>query len=441
MSDTSTKAQLIMPRVLKGFRDYPPSVMMARVEMIRKLQAEFVNHGFAPIDTPALEYADILLGKGSEETDKQLFRFQDKGGRDVAMRFDLTVPLARFAAMNINELGTPFRRYHIAPVWRAEKPQRGRFREFVQCDFDIIGSDSILADAEILVLVHDAFKALGIDHQLRVNNRLILNGLLETLGARDYLTLVLRAIDKLEKLGEDVVKAELVAEANLTSAQVQQILAFVHISNNAGSPKAIVSELEPILKSSAIGQLGLQQLSQLSCLLDSYELREQDWKIDLSIARGLDYYTGTVFETQFRDLPEIGSICSGGRYDNLASLYTKQKLPGVGGSIGLDRVIAGLEELGRISSKMSPTAVLVCVNDERYLAFAAQVAKTLRSKDIATELYPKVCSLKHQLKYADRKQIDYVVMISIDGATLSVKNMKSGEQLDNLQVGDLLRHF
>jgi histidyl-tRNA synthetase len=392
---------MIQPRTLKGFRDYLPAAMIPREWIIDVARRVYRSYGFAPIDTPALEHLEILTGKGSDETDKQLYRFQDHGGRDVGMRFDLTVPLARFAAQHIQELGTPFKRYHIANVWRGENTQRGRYREFMQCDFDTIGTESNSADIEMVLVVHDLFTAIGFnDFTIRANNRKVLNGLLEKLGLKEKSTQVLRALDKLAKAGPEVVAAELAATAGATSSQVTDILQMAAI---AGDNEHVLSELAKLLKGSEIGERGLAELTEITTALDAVSVPSERFKLDVGIARGLDYYTGTVLETFLDDLPEIGSVCSGGRYDNLAELYTKEHLPGVGASLGLDRLLAAMEELGRLEKVATPTPVFIPFFDATrrndYLRLAAQ----LRRAGIGVEFYPEAKKLGKQLQYADRR--------------------------------------
>ena len=433
-------ATRIEPKILKGFRDQLPQVTIPRNQMIETLQRVFACFGFAPIDTPALEYAEILLGKGSQETDKQLYRFQDQGGRDVALRFDLTVPLARFAAMHINELGTPFRRFHIAPVWRAEKPQRGRYREFIQCDFDIIGTSSAFADAEIISVIHHALSELKIGHRVRVNNRKILNGFLTQLGSGIGGTAVLRVIDKLDKLGEEKVREELASEAALTAGQIDRVFAFLAISNASASNSDLLKELKGFFAESELALVGVNDLRRVVTALREAGIGDEQCGIDLSIARGLDYYTGSVFETTMLDLPHIGSICSGGRYDNLASLYTSRDLPGVGASIGLDRILGAMEELGRFSDKSTTASVLVTLLDEASEGKSLALANRLRAAGIATELYPEHAKLGNQLKYASKKGIEFAVIggeAELNSGICSVKRLSTGEQVDGLALAVL----
>ncbi len=440
LGGNSVAKGIIEPKVLKGFRDQLPQTAIVRQQMLHTIERVFSTFGFAPIDTPALEYAEILLGKGSAETDKQLYRFLDNGERDVALRFDLTVPLARFVAMHINELGTPFKRYHIAPVWRAEKPQRGRYREFIQCDVDIIGTRSELADAEIVATMSQTLAALNIEHKFRINNRMILNGLLQSLGASERSVPVLRAIDKVEKLGREVVAKELAEEANLNAAQVERVFSFVALSAGSRSNAELIKELQSLLKDSEVALSGIAQLNRVLTTLPAYEILESQVAIDLSIARGLDYYTGTVFETTMNEMPQIGSICSGGRYDDLASLYIKRELPGVGASIGLDRILGAFEELGKASSKTSTADILVTLLDEESVFGATQIANSLRKAKIKTELFPEVDKLGNQLKYANKRGILFAVIAGsreLSANVCSVKNLASGEQIDNISIAQV----
>jgi histidyl-tRNA synthetase len=433
---------IIQPRILKGFRDQLPKIAIARSEIVKQVSEMFCAFGFVPIETPALELAEILLGKGSQETDKQMYRFEDNGGRDVALRFDLTIPLARFAAMHINELGTPFRRYHIAPVWRAEKPQRGRFREFVQCDFDIIGTDSIFADAEIILLAQSIFNSLKIKHKIRLNNRLLLNGFLAGINGEEESSAILRAIDKLEKIGQDAVSEELKRETSLTTASIEKLFSYLALSNDIADAKLILKELRSLCKGQSDAEQGIEQVEALFTCIEQSGVSENfgSVSLDLSIARGLDYYTGTVFETFLTELPELGSVCSGGRYDNLASVYSKRELPGVGGSVGLDRLLAGLEELGRIDQRSTTADVLLTVLDESSMSKSVALAQKLRQKGLAVELYPSAAKLGNQLKYADKRGFDRVIIAGaeeLDKQSYSLKIMHSGEQKDGLSFEEL----
>jgi histidyl-tRNA synthetase len=397
MSAADPRDQLIEPRVLKGFRDYLPETMLVRERLMETARGVFRSYGFAPIDTPALEYAEILLGKGGDESDKQLFRFRDQGDRDVALRFDLTVPLARFAAQHWNQLGLPFRRYHLGSVWRGENTQKGRYREFVQCDFDTIGTTSLAADIDTLLVIHDLLVALGFSRfTIRVNNRRLLNGLLSHLGLAERTVSVLRSLDKLAKIGVDGVTAELMQYGGLTSEQAATVLALAR-------PDATLEELQSTLSDCPAALDGLTQLQQLLHTAVSAGVPAERLKLDVSIARGLDYYTGTIYETFLNDLPGIGSICSGGRYDNLAGLFTKTPLPGVGASLGLDRLLAAMEELGLLGQVATAAPILMTYFDAGRLADYSRTARRLRSQGWNVEVYPEPIALGKQLKYASRK--------------------------------------
>jgi histidyl-tRNA synthetase len=393
--------QLIKPRTLKGFRDYLPEAMIPRERLIDTARQVYRSYGYSPIDTPALEYLEILTGKGSDETDRQMYRFEDHGGRQVGMRFDLTVPLARFAAQNIHELGVPFKRYHIATVWRGENTQRGRYREFMQCDFDTIGTRSLVADIETALVIHDLLRAIGFEEfTLHVNNRMVLTGLLEKCGLADKATEVLRALDKLAKIGREKVASEMTATAGATAEQADRVLQLAELT---GGNDEILSQLEPLVAGSEKGQEGAAKLADLAAAVRAAGVPQRHLKVDVSIARGLDYYTGTVFETFLGPLPQIGSVCSGGRYDNLAELYTRQQLPGIGASLGLDRLLAAMEELGMVEKVTTPAPVLIPFFDRDRLHDYLKLASQIRSAGIGVEVFGEPKKLGQQLKYADRR--------------------------------------
>ncbi len=394
-------SQRIQPRTLKGFRDYLPELMMPREHLMAIARQVYRRYGFSPIDTPALEYLEILAGKGGEETDKQLYRFQDHGGRWVGLRFDLTVPLARFVAQHGAQLPVPFKRYHIGPVWRGENTQRGRYREFVQCDFDTIGTRSPVADIETIQVIDELMRAIGFQRfTIRVNHRGILSGLLERLGLADRQTAVLRALDKLDKIGPERVAEEMARSANASPDQVQQILALAHIT---GANQDILNQVTALVGGTAVGREAIARLQEVLEGLRTAGLAEQTVRVHLTLARGLDYYTGMVFETLLDELPEIGSVCSGGRYDNLAGLYTAQDWPGVGGSLGLDRLIAAMEALGRLQKVGTPAPVFIAYFDKERLTDYLRLAACLRQAGLGVELYPEPKKLSQQLKYADRR--------------------------------------
>ena len=402
--------------------------MMPREQIIDTARRVFRSYGFSPIDTPALEYLEILLGKGGAETDKQLYRFQDHGGRDVGLRFDLTVPLARFAAQHIGELGTPFKRYHIATVWRGENTQRGRYREFMQCDFDTIGTTSVAADVETVLVVHDLLRAIGFERfTIRVNNRLVLTGLLEALGLETRATDVLRALDKLAKIGAERVVEEIQQTAGASAEQAARVVELVQLT---GTNDAILAQLRPLVADSERGQEGVERLAELLAAVSAAGVPAERVQLDVSIARGLDYYTGTVLETSSTTCPTIGSVCSGGRYDNLAELYTKQQLPGIGASLGLDRLLAAMEELGMLAATQTPAQVFIPYFDAAHLGDYFQLAAELRAAGLAVEVYPEPTKLGKQLQYADRKGFRVAVIAGereFAAGECQVKDLASGE--------------
>ena len=436
-SMSNSKSRKIKPQTLRGFRDILPDQMMAREFLIDTARQVYRSYGFAPIDTPALEYAEVLLGKGGEESDKQVFRFLDQGDRDVAMRFDLTVPLARFAAQHIQTLGTPFRRYHVGPVWRGERPARGRFREFVQCDFDTIGSTSNATDIETLLVINDLFESIGIERfTIRVNNRCVLNGLLQKNDLQNHSVGILRALDKLEKIGRDAVVSEMVERVGVSEDQANSVLEMACLT---GSPNEVLSSLEPLLAGNETGEHGLSCLRELFGTVDACGLPADRVALDVSIARGLDYYTGTIYETFLGDLPQIGSVCSGGRYDNLAELFTSQQLPGVGASLGVDRMLAAMEELGMVEQASTPAPVLVTMFDGGKAAEYQAVARRLRQAGIGTEVFPEAKGIGKQMKYANRKGFRVAIIAGADefeNGTWQVKGLADGSQ-EQVADGDL----
>ncbi|MEX2186801.1 MAG: histidine--tRNA ligase [Pirellulales bacterium] len=418
---------MIEPRTLKGFRDFLPAAMIPRERLMETARRVYRSYGFAPIDTPALEYTEILLGKGGAETDKQMFRFEDSGGRDVAMRFDLTVPLARFVAQHAGTLGMPFKRYHIATVWRGENTQRGRYREFMQCDFDTIGTRSIAADIETTLVIHELFLALGFtDFEIHVNNRKVLTGLLEKLQLADKSTFVLRALDKLAKIGPAKVSEEL---TSTTGASPEQAAAILEFATLTGTNDAIVAGVARAVAGSAVGEQGVGDLRSLLAACAAAGLPDERLKLDVSIARGLDYYTGTIYETFLTHLPSIGSVCSGGRYDNLAGLYTKQELPGVGASLGLDRLLAAMEELDMLPTAATPAEVFVAYFDAERLHDYLRLAAAVRGEGIGVELFPEPKKLGQQLKYADQRGFRVALIAGsneLAAGQCQVKDLKSG---------------
>jgi histidyl-tRNA synthetase len=413
---------MIQPRTLKGFRDHLPAQALARERVLDVARRVYRSYGFAPIDTPALEYLEVLTGKGSEETDKQLYRFTDHGGREVGMRFDLTVPFARFAAQHVHELGLPFKRYHMATVWRGENTQRGRYREFMQCDFDTIGTTSGVADLEMVLVVHDLLAAIGIERfSIRVNDRRVLAGVLERLGLADRSTGVLRSLDKLAKAGAEAVAAELAGQGVTEEA----IAALLHMARLRGPASEVLAGLESLVGESAIGAAGVAGLREIVAGAAAAGVAADRLVLDPSIARGLDYYTGIVLESFLDDLPSLGSICSGGRYDNLAGLYTKQPLPGVGASLGIDRLLAGLEELGQISTVETPAELFLAYFEADRLADYLRIAAALRRAGLAVEFFPEPKKLGQQLKLAAKRGCRGALIIGGDEFAAGTAQLKS----------------
>ena len=404
-------AAYIEPRVLKGFRDFLPQTENVRHALIEKIENTFRSFGFLPIDTPALEYAEILLGKGGGETEKQIYRFKDNGERDVALRFDLTVPFARFIALHRNELAFPFKRYHIGKVWRGENTQRGRYREFTQCDFDIIGSDSPAADFEIILLIRATMLNLGVDVNIHVNHRGLFNRFLSHIGQSEKSVDVLRTVDKLSKVGEDETLKSL--EEFAGSENAKKILEFIGAKGN------FLETLDRITQLSGGPCPESERLSSLrKFMIDAIgDKNTEPFILDPSITRGLDYYTGVVFETFMTELPDIGSICSGGRYDNLAGLYSKSQdsISGVGTSIGLDRLIAALESLDKLPASKACDVAIACENIEQSGMYQA-LAQKLRQENIPCEVFVEESGkqLTKQFVLAEKKGIRYVLIPGTD---------------------------
>ncbi len=407
----------IEPRTLKGFRDLLPAQALWRARKVRVLEDVFLAHGYGPIETPALEYAEILKGKSGEESDKELFEFLDKGGRPVALRMDLTVPLARYVAEHQNVLAFPFRRYHVGSVWRGERPQKGRFREFLQCDADLVGAVGVAADAESVVTFLSAYEALDVGRvTIRLNDRRILTGLLERYGGSDATSRtvpVLRALDKREKLGEEAVRREM-ETAGLSASAVTELL---RATTAKGDDEATLASLEADVGASEAGTAGIAGLRGVYDLVRAAGKDVARLRVDPTIARGLDYYTGIVFEASLEGAAGFGSVGSGGRYDDLAALYTTTRLPGVGCSVGLDRLLAAVEETGALPKDQAPSAVLVTHPEEpSRLAQVFALATALRSAAIATETYPEPRKHAAQMKYADRRAIPFALTVDADGS-------------------------
>ncbi len=431
----SEPVKLIEPRTLKGFRDYLPELMIPREWMLEQARRVYRSYGFAPIDTPALEYAEILLGKGGDESDKQLYRFMHDR-HDIALRFDLTVPFARFAAQYINQLGTPFKRYHMGPVWRGENTQKGRYREFWQCDFDTIGTTSNAADIEVALVINDLMCGLDLERfVIHVNNRLILNGFLELHGLADKAASLLRSLDKLPKIGRDKAIHEMVQEAGISIEKAHAVVWLAEIPEATG-PDAnakILHRLRDYFDQTPNDKAleGIRRLRELVSVARASGLPDDRIKIDLGICRGLDYYTGAVFETFLTDMPKIGSVCSGGRYDNLAGLYTKQSLPGVGASLGLDRLLAALEELNLLKGTTTPAPVFIVQFSADRIGEYQRMARKLRLLGIGAEVYPDAKKIGQQFQYAEKRGHKIALIAGPDdfaAETWNVKELASREE-------------
>lgn len=422
----------IQPKILKGFRDFLPQDEILRSDLIEKLTKTFRSYGFVPIDTPVLEYTEILLRKSNGETEKQMFRFEDNGGRDVAMRFDLTVPFARFTAQHKEELYFPFKRYHISKVWRGEKPQAGRYREFVQCDFDTVGSDSAVSDFETLSLMKAALSAIGVDEiKIHVNHRGIFNRFLKKLGLSEKSEDILRAVDKIAKIGEEKVSAEL-EEITGSADSSTKIIEYIKPLSSFEETLSHIEELAGGEDEDSKRMKTIFSMMKAAGIEDTYML-------DPAITRGLDYYTGIVYETFLEKLPSIGSVCSGGRYDNLAGLYMKEKLPGVGSSIGLDRLIAGLSELGLTNAKGSYLDAEIFNTDENLNVQYQEVAAKLRREGISVEVFPDTVKINKQYSVTDKKQIPWGIMLSSNSETsntITLKNLKTREIFEAISIED-----
>ncbi|TSA45441.1 histidine--tRNA ligase [bacterium] len=406
-------------QTLKGFRDFLPEEAAARQKVLGKIRNVFERYGFLPMETPALEYKEVLTGKYGEEGDQLMYKFVDNGGREVAMRYDLTVPLARVVAQYQNELPMPLKRYQIAPVWRADRPQKGRFREFIQCDVDTVGSSSILADAEIISCINQALLELGlVDVIIRVNNRKVLDGLVKSAGIPGEKTVsAIRVLDKLEKIGEDGVRGELAA-IGIQTKQADGLLQ--QVKQGLEDPQDIAKKLSDVEGAGELAEL-------VEYLLD---MGVKNYEIDLTLARGMDYYTGTIFEFVLPDARQFGSVAGGGRYDNLIGMFAGKEIPAVGCSIGIDRLLQALQELELIKYD-DIFDVLVCNLDENLTEKYLKVVQGLRNSGIKTDFYYESAKLDKQLKYADKKNINFAVIIGTDedkSGEATVKNMKTGEQ-------------
>ena len=420
-------SNIVEPRTLSGFMELLPQDQIEFDKLKRIIESTYEQFGFLPIDTPIIEDSKVLLAKAGGETEKQIYRFE-KGDNDLSLRFDLTVPLAKYVAKNYGVLSFPFRRYQIGKVYRAERPQKGRFREFYQCDIDVIGDGelSISNDAEIPSIIYQIFSKLNFGKfTIKINNRKLLGGFFESLGLKDKITDVLRIVDKVDKIGKDSVK-EMLSDINVDNSQSDRIIEFISTHED------VISYLESLNISNEDFTKGLEEIKTVYKYMTSFGIPDDYYKIDLSIARGLDYYTGTVYETIVDKYPELGSVCSGGRYDNLAEYYTNKKLPGVGISIGLTRLFFVLNEYKLLnentSKSISKVIVIPMVED---LTYPIEVATKLRAKGINTEIFLEDKAFKKKLNYANKQDIPYAIIIGEDEISsnkVTLKNMQTGEQ-------------
>lgn len=420
---------MIEPRTLPGFMELLPNEQILFDKIKNTIEENYKKFGFLPIDTPVVEHSEVLLAKAGGETEKQIYRF-NKGDNDLSLRFDLTVPLAKYVAKNYSNLSFPFRRYQIGKVYRGEKAQKGRYREFYQCDIDIIGDGelSIINDAELPLVIYSTFKDLGFDDfTIKINNRKILNGLYEGLGQKENSVEIMRIIDKIEKIGEEKVKREIL-DLNVNEEIGNKLIDFIKIS---GTTDEKISKLDQINIENEIYKTGVEELKTVVNYIRMFGMPEKNFTVDFTIARGLDYYTGTVYETFLNEHRDLGSVCSGGRYENLAENYTNKKLPGVGISIGLTRLFFKLNEKGLISAEKKAVADVIIVPMSEDIKEAAKLATELRNLKINTEIYLENKKMKAKIKYADKLKIPYLIVIGEDEIItqkLKVKNMETGKE-------------
>lgn len=419
----------VEPKTLPGFMELLPSDQVKFNQMRETIQHSYEKFGFLPLDTPIIELSNVLLAKAGGETEKQIYRFE-KGDSDLSLRFDLTVPLAKYVSEYYNELSFPFKRYQIGKVYRGERAQKGRYREFYQCDIDVIGDGelSLINDAQLPAVIYNTFKELGFDNfTIHINNRKILNGLFNALELTDVSVDVMRIIDKIDKIGNDKVREEL-AKINVSEDKIEKIMNFILIEGNTDEK---ITALKGMGFDDEIFNLGLNELTQVVGYIRALGVPEDYFMIDLKIARGLDYYTGTVYETFLNDYRNIGSVCSGGRYENLAEFYTDKKLPGVGISIGLTRLFYLLNEINQIKVKKDAIADVIIVPIGENIQSTLSIATKLREAGINTDIYIENGKMKKKMKYADRLNIPYVMVVGedeISSGEFSLKNMKTGEQ-------------
>ena len=421
----------INPKTLSGFMELMPQDQILFEKIKKVIEEVYSSYGFYPLDTPVIEASEVLLAKAGGETEKQIYRF-NKGDNDLSLRFDLTVPLAKYVASRYNDLIFPFKRYQIGKVYRGERAQKGRFREFYQCDIDVVGNESlsISYDAEIPSIIYDIFKRLDVgDFVIKINNRKILSGFFESLNLNTKIIEILRVIDKIEKIGLEKVKEEL-KDLKIEQPHIDKIIDFILID---GSVNEKIEQLKNLSINNIQYQEGINELEFVINTLEAMDIDCNNYEIDLTIARGLDYYTGTVYETFLDEYRFLGSVCSGGRYDNLAEYYTEKKLPGVGISIGLSRLFFQLTYNNIIKANKKSTAKILIISMLEDLSKPAEIATRLRNNGINTQIYVEKAKIKKQFKYANNLEIPYVIVLGedeINNGTVSLKNMQTGEQTE-----------
>lgn len=430
--------RIVEPKTIAGFMELLPNEQILFNQMMDTIKKSYESFGFLPIDTPIIEYSDVLLAKAGGETEKQIYRFE-KGENDLSLRFDLTVPLAKYVSEYYGNLSFPFRRYQIGKVYRGEKPQRGRYREFYQCDIDIIGDGelSVINEAYMPAVIYTTFKNLGFDKfTIYMNNRKILNGLFESLGLKESAADVMRIIDKFDKIGKNGVEEEL-SKIGINDVALKQIIEFVLIS---GKTDEKILALKQMNIENELFKVGVNELETVVNAIRMFNVPDEFFTIDLKIARGLDYYTGTVYETLLNDYPNLGSICSGGRYDNLAEFYTDKKLPGVGISIGLTRLFFQLNEAKLIKAERNSIAKLLVISMDDDISEALQISTKIRTEGIETEVYVENKKPKAKMKYADKLGIPYILIVGEEERETklyTLKNMKTGEQ-EKLKLEEII---
>ena len=420
----------VEPRTLPGFMELLPNEQILFDQIKQTIEDSYKTFGFLPIDTPIIELSEVLLAKAGGETEKQIYRFE-RGDTDLSLRFDLTVPLAKYVAKNYGNLSFPFRRYQIGKVYRGEKAQKGRYREFYQCDIDIIGDETldIINDAELPSIIYFTFKKLGFDDfTIKINNRKILNGLYESIGQKDNSVEIMRIIDKIDKIGVQAVEEEL-KKLGISEDVIDKIISFIKID---GSSDEKIDKLETLKIDNEVYRQGVRELKDVVKYVRMFGIPENNFTVDLTIARGLDYYTGTVYETFLNDYRELGSVCSGGRYENLAENYTDKKLPGVGVSIGLTRLFYKLNELNIIKADKKSISDILIIPMTENLQVPIKLATELRKLKVNTEIYLNNKKIKAKMKYANKLEIPYVIVIGddeISSGKIKVKNMETGEEV------------